>query len=217
MPPPPKNSRLQLLVEGSDDAHSVIHLMSRHGYDWDDVRIDRPYVRPLGNDHELLEAVPVAVKASQYERIGVVIDTDANLARRWEQIRTRVAGLAALPSQPDPDGTIVHGPRGSRVGVWLMPDNSSPGNLENFLMGLVPLDDPTWSYAGEVVVEAQSRGAGYKKKDRGKSTLHTWLAWQEEPGLPFGTALKAEFFLHDSEVARRFVHWFQRLFGKQNE
>jgi len=82
MPPPPKNSRLQLLVEGLDDAHSVIHLMSRHGYDWDDVKTNRPYVHALGNDHELLEAFPLAVKASQYARIGVVIDADMNLAGR---------------------------------------------------------------------------------------------------------------------------------------
>jgi len=98
-----------------------------------------------------------------------------------------------------------------------MPDNSSPGTLESFLMGLIPQDDPTWSYAGEVVVEAQKLGARCKPKDRGKSTLHTWLAWQEEPGLPFGTALRAEFFLHDSAVARRFVEWFQRLFGEEKD
>jgi len=48
--------------------------------------------------------------------------------------------------------------------------------------------------------------------DRGKSTLHTWLAWQETPGLPFGTALRAEFFRHDTEDALRFVAWFRRLF-----
>lgn len=42
--------------------------------------------------------------------------------------------------------------------------------------------------------------------------LHTWLAWQERPGIPFGTALEAQVFRHDTEDALRFISWFNRLF-----
>lgn len=210
--PPPRNSKYQLFVEGLDDAHSVRHLLMRHGYDWDDARIVRPFVRELGSDREILAALPLALKASHYQRLGILMDTDASLASRWAQLRGRAqeAGLA-FPAKPESDGTIVPGLwPGSRIGFWLMPNNASPGNLENFLSGLVPATDPTWLYAGEAVAEARDRGARWK--DRGKSTLHTWLAWQEEPGLPFGTALRAGFFRHDTEDAGRFVSWFHRLF-----
>ena len=93
-----------------------------------------------------------------------------------------------------------------------MPDNSSPGTLENFLSGLVPVEHPVWAYAGEATAEARQRGAGCQEKDHLKSLLHTWLAWQKEPGLPFGVAIKAEFFEKESAAARRFVAWFNRLF-----
>lgn len=207
-----KKSVYQLFVEGVDDENSVLHLLMRHGYDWDNAQITRPYVRRLGNDQEILESLPPTLKASHYRRLGVLMDTDASLSSRWAQIRDRALEAdLVLPAQPEPEGTIVPGlwPE-SRVGFWLMPNNSAPGNLENFLSGLVPESDPTWNYAGEAVSEAHNRGARWK--DRGKSTLHTWLAWQETPGLPYGTALKAEFFRHDTEDARRFVAWFRRLF-----
>ena len=93
-----------------------------------------------------------------------------------------------------------------------MPDNSSPGTLENFLGELVPSNHPVWAYASEATTEARQRGAGCLEKDHLKSTLHTWLAWQEEPGLPFGTALRTGVFEAESETARRFVSWFNRLF-----
>ena len=93
-----------------------------------------------------------------------------------------------------------------------MPDNSSPGILEDFLSRLVPREDTIWDHAGEVVAEARRFGARCREVDHLKSSLHTWLAWQEDPGLPFGTALRAQVFRHDSEDALRFVAWFRRLF-----
>ena len=37
-------------------------------------------------------------------------------------------------------GTVVEN-AGSRLGIWLLPDNRSPGKLEDFLALLVPPDD----------------------------------------------------------------------------
>jgi hypothetical protein len=69
MAPPPKASPYQLMVEGPDDQYSVIHLMARHGFDWDDESRARPRVSPSGGVEQLLRAVPVAFKGT-YERIG---------------------------------------------------------------------------------------------------------------------------------------------------
>jgi len=211
--PPSAESPYRLLVEGPNDKYSVIHLMIRHGFDWDDGRSTRPYVSPEGGVEKLLKAVTVALKGS-YERLGIVLDTDANLSNRWAQLKAHAerAGVL-LPETPQPEGTITSGRRPElRVGIWLMPDNASPGTLEDFLSRLVPQEDRSWRYADEVVIQARERGARCQEKDHVKSVLHTWLAWQEEPGLPFGTALKAEVFDKDSDEAGRFVAWFNRLF-----
>jgi len=211
--PPPKNSPYRLVVEGPDDLHTVIHVLARHGYDWDDSSIMRPYVDSLGGITKLLDSLSVILKSS-FERVGIVIDANASLTNRWAQLRAQSANAGVeLPASPHPEGTIVAGMRpGTRIGVWLMPDNSSPGTLESFLSRLVPADDPCWAYADEAAGEARRRGARCPEKDHLKSRLHTWLAWQEEPGLPFGTALRARVLQHGSDDALRFVSWFRRLF-----
>jgi hypothetical protein len=211
--PPHSNSPYRLLVEGVDDRHSTIHLLHRHGYDWDNETTVRPYIRETGGLQELLKELPVTLKGP-YQRVGALLDANTHLSDRWSQLRGYVnqAGLT-LPDAPHHNGTIISGLRsGSLVGFWLMPDNSSPGNLEHFLQKLVPEDDQTWSWANDVVHEARQRGARCRPVDHLKSALHTWLAWQEEPGLPFGTALRAQVFRHDTEDALRFVAWFKRLF-----
>ena len=214
MPPPDDNSPCQLLVEGPDDKHSILQLLVRHGFNWDDESIYRPHVKDMKGVEKLLEALHVTLKGP-YDRIGVVVDADSRLPNRWAQLRT-AAGKAGvtLPSSPHSDGTIVAGFRpGSGVGFWLMPDNSDPGTLESFLARLVPEGDPVWSYADEVVGEARRRGARCRETDHLKSALHSWLAWQQNPGLRFGTALGAQVFQHDTPDARRFVSWFRRLFS----
>lgn len=211
--PPPENSPYQLFVEGRDDLNTVLQLLKRDGYDWDDSTKVRPYVKNLGGITKLLDDLPLILK-TVYERIGIVIDANSSLPDRWAQLLAHSArtGLE-LPASPHPEGTIVSGLRpGSRLGVWLMPDNTSPGTLESFLSKLVPAGDPCWTYADEAAAEARRRGARCPEKDHLKSQLHTWLAWQEESGLPFGTALHARVFQHDTEDALRFVSWFRRLF-----
>ncbi len=212
MPPLPE-SPYRLLVEGSDDKYSVIHLMERHGFDWDDESTPRPFVSPEGGVEKLLKSASVALKGS-YERIGIVLDANSSLADRWAQIRARASQIGlALPESPAPGGTVVDGRQpGSRVGIWLMPDNSSSGTLESFLSTLVPAEHPLWIFADQATREARRRGAQCPEKDHLKSVLHTWLAWQEEPGLHLGTALKAGIFETDREGALRFVAWFRNLF-----
>ena len=210
---PPPESPYRLVVEGTDDLHSVTQLLARFSYDWDDENTTRPYISSEGSDKRALRAFSLALR-SGYQRLGVIVDANSSFTDRWQHLRDQaVRAGVALPEQPGSGGTVVPGLRdGTRIGVWIMPDNASPGSLEDFLARLVPSEDACWPYAGEVVGEARRRGAPCKEKDHSKSTLHTWLAWQEEPGLPFGVALKAKFFAHDSEEARRFVAWFWRLF-----
>ena len=49
--------------------------------------------------------------------------------------------------------------------------------------------------------------------DSDKAVLHTWLAWQQVPGLPYGTAMRARYFRDDSPAAQAFVSWFRTVFS----
>ncbi len=42
--------------------------------------------------------------------------------------------------------------------------------------------------------------------------MHTWLAWQNKPGRPFGTAITARYLDADVPEATAFVAWLEKLF-----
>ena len=119
----------------------------------------------------------------------------------------------ATPSSPPPEGFIGESTRyRSKVGVWLMPDNQLDGKLETFLQTLIDDDDPLIGHATDATDRAKEIGAEFSEPDHIKAVIHSWLAWQEDPGKPYGTAIRAKFFKHDSPAANAFVHWFRKLF-----
>lgn len=222
----------KLLVEGKSDSAVIRHLMMRHGYDWnvktaprarvidshakDDEDSDSKQRTGPGTSY-LLPALRVNLKVSGTTRLGVVVDADGSVIDRWRSICDRVGPLGVkLPPRPDPKGTIVDGLfPGSQLGIWLMPDNLQPGELEHFLLGLIPEEDPCKAFASEVAEQARKKYDGQRctPGDHVKSHMHTWLAWQLKPGLPFGTALNDKQVLrHDSQTALAFKDWFLKLF-----
>lgn len=222
--PPLQTSPYRLLVEGPDDKWVIVHLLARHGYSWDDAAVLRPFVQDVGGVEKLSDRLVKAVLDKR--RLGIVVDADEAAEKRWAQLRGLLGRLGlAPPPHPDPDGVIMEGqaPQ-SQVGIWLMPDNRESGTLERFVATLVPADDVCWDFAGESAQRAQARYLGQaaqqqracKDKDLSKSHLHTWLAWQKEPGLAMGTALTAAALDHESEAAQKFRDWFMRLFPRES-
>ena len=201
-----------MLVEGSDDKHSVIHLLARHGIDWDSENERLPWVKDCDGVDTLLKSIQVSVKT--YPRLGIVIDANADIEARWGQVQGKLDSASlSLPTTPDTGGTIIQGIYPDwKVGVWLMPDNTTQGELEDLLYTLIPSTDPCWKYAQNATKHAKKIGAEFPDQKSLKARLHTWLSWREEPGLPFGTAIKAAYFSHDSPEATKFVAWFNKLF-----
>jgi hypothetical protein len=200
-------------VEGNEDRWAVIRLLEQNGISCDTSDTPQmPYIHDSNGYNALLDSLPTAVKT--YQKLGVMIDANLEPEKRWLQLKNKLerAGVT-LPAQPLPEGTIAQGQRPDyRTGIWMMPDNSQPGALEEFLAGLIPQQDACWPYTDEVCTEAQARGAPFPGSAFMKARIRTWLAWRKKPGLPAGTALKAGYFRHDSELVSRFVSWFRQLF-----
>lgn len=75
------------------------------------------------------------------------------------------------------------------------------------------LNDPLFPHAEESTIRAKELNAHFSEEDSSNASLHAWLAWQKEPGLPYGSAIRARYFRHDSQAAQSFVIWFRELFG----
>lgn len=212
----------RLIVEGKDK-HAIIHLMSAHGADFDVADSFAPYVEAgvgaegdgeeAGGKAEALKGFLLALRSPGMRRVGLVLDADEHALDRWCAVRDRLheQGVEA-PAGPDPTGWVDETAHGARVGVWIMPDNLRPGRLEELVEGLIPADDPCIDHAREAARRARELGAPFRPVDQLKAELHTWLAWRRNPGVPFGTAIKARYLAPEGPAARSFVAWFMRLF-----
>jgi hypothetical protein len=209
--------RPALHVEGDDDLHSLAHLLIRNGINYD----ERPWpalfpeITVAGDVGRMLRAIPTAIQVSNGRSVGFVLDADADLMTRWSEVRQQLlkAGMDA-PATPDPAGFIGDAERyKARVGVWMMPDNQRGGSLEDFLATLISDADSLIDHAATSTDGASRLGAKFRPIDRTKAVIHAWLAWQEDPGRPYGKAIRYRYFSSDSAIAQAFVTWFRRLYG----
>ena len=200
----------QLFVENKD-MHAIIQLTAQHGCDWANPSPKLPYLYPAGDRVSALQRFGVTIKG-EATRTGIVVDADADAAGVWAAISNHLRAVNVHAPASLPAEGWVGGNAQQRFGAWIMPNNQAPGNLEDFLARLVPAGDACWPHAQTSTDQAAQLGAPFAAVDRGKAAIHTWLAWREEPGLPFGTAMKARYFAHDTPEALAFVSWFRRLF-----
>jgi hypothetical protein len=45
-----------------------------------------------------------------------------------------------------------------------------------------------------------------------EACIHTWLAWQKEPGKPMGVAITARYLDATTSHAQQLISWIRRLF-----
>lgn len=203
-----------LLVEGRDDLYAIANLMIQHGVDFEHRPAGVPDIKDCDSYAGVLEAIPMSAKT--YDRLGIMLDADFPPTNRWASIRDRLRSHPlnlVVPDDLPPDGLVIAGWRpNSLIGVWLMPDNIEPGMLVDFLGNLIPQNDQCWPYTDEVVDTAKAKGAAFGLTHKSKARIHSWLAWQEPPGRPFGTAITAHLLLSGSPLALRFARWFARVF-----
>jgi hypothetical protein len=216
---PPKHTPKQLYVEGIDDKQSVLGL-ARHHLQWPVEPEKSPVLIVHGNGAEdMLRPAFLRdlVKSPPIQIIGLMFDADTALEQRYRRIKATCAEY--FPKLPDsiPDsGVIVENEDGRRLGIWFMPDNVAPGDLEAFLRYLVPEEsEPLWQCALEAIEKARTAGAPYRDSHTRKACLYTWLAWQDPPSQSPGTAITKKILDPNAGLAVKFTEWFMNLYGLQ--
>lgn len=197
-----------LLVEGPDDAQVFFHLLRYYKLD------NQISIQPREGIDNLLEAFEVELMRRAETRLGIIVDADADLATRWQALRQKLlrAGYSSVPHNPDPAGTILTQEGRPVVGLWLMPNNTIPGMLEDFISLLIPVGDVLWPMAQESVQQVVTTERRFPQTQVMKANVHTWLAWQEEPGKPMGQAITKRYLDAASPQAQQVIGWLRRLF-----
>ncbi|MCK5524872.1 MAG: hypothetical protein KAI83_17230 [Thiomargarita sp.] len=203
-----------LLVEGKNDCHVIMSLCQKH-------EVPETFcIHDCGSDDRVLKRLAALILKAKSKVIGIVLDADipedkADIMARWQQLTDKLEKYGyALPAQPDKQGTI-HPNVGQfpRIGIWLMPNNQDTGMLEDFLKKLA-LPDTLATAQSCVKCAYRRKVTQFKKVHLSKAEIYTYLAWQDEPGKPFGIAITAHTLQPNTEIAYLFTNWLKRLFSE---
>jgi hypothetical protein len=166
---------------------------------------------------KLIDSIVLEARTPGRTVLGIVLDANNNPDARWQALTDRLNrlrqedhfDLPELPDKPEPSGTIIEGRL--RIGIWLMPDNRSTGELEDFVGSMIPSGDPVWPLAEAYIegIPPAERKFAPGKIQRAK--VHAWLATREEPRR-MGLAIKARDLVTDGANSAAFVDWLRTLF-----
>ena len=197
-----------LMLEGLSDYHFVTQLLNQLELELD---VEVSYKSGLSS---VLASIYAEIAAPQRDVVGILLDADDDLASRWSEVADRLSDAGvSVPSSPEPQGTITDATEDRpRVGIWIMPDNRSPGELEDFVIDMIPDDDQIWprsvNYIDGIPISEREFSEG--KTDRAK--LYAWLATRRQPP-HIGAAIGAGDFDLKAERCETFVGWLRRLYG----
>ena len=170
-------------------------------------------IQDKGTLGQVLDAIGPELKVSGRKALGVLVDADDSLADRWGDLSNRCrAANIDLPQQPTATGTILEPGNGRpRIGIWLMPDNESPGELEDFVQTMVPSDDPVWPRSENYIDRIPVADRRFRPGKSLRAKLYAWLATRENPGR-MGAAIRVRDLRVDGVLGSTFARWLRSLF-----
>ena len=203
--PAPDSPERALLVEGPDDKHVVRHI-------YELVARTPPFcIIQKDGIEKLLPSIPPEFNVSGRKTLGILVDADDHPLDRWQSLRDRFSSLnVQLPNNPYAQGTIIQSQ--PRVGIWMMPDNMSPGELEDFIATIIPSDDPVWRLARGYIDNIPMKHRKFNPGKLRRAEVHAWLAARESPRR-MGSAIGAGDMDINLPVSRSFTQWLKTLFS----
>lgn len=225
----PNKERL-LLVEGQDDRHFVEQFWNKC-YEGDKSKplfyagTKQPFdIKVLEGVENLCKDIPTQIITSDKEALGILADANSDPADRWAMISCKIIEAvelsgesknlqidpAEIPETPPSTGTIINNSK-PRIGIWLMPCNVSPGELEDFAVEMVPENDPIWPSSRQYISSIPQQHRKFDDEKTPKAELFAWLATRKNPGR-MGAAIGAGDLSLDNEPSNTFLTWLTELF-----
>ena len=197
-----------LLVEGQDDKHVVSHLCSRFQ------PMPQFQIEDKGGVQELLDSIIQEARVSGRKSLGILLDVNDDFNARWSAISDRLRKEnIEVPHTPEPTGTLIDGTiQTPRIGIWLMPDNETPGELEDFVAEMIPGNDPVWPRARQFIDNIPESDRKFSEGKIQRARIHAWLATREDPR-QMGAAIGARDLHVDGALSTKFAEWLRELFN----
>ncbi len=212
---------MTLIVEGFHDASTIQAVFDMQGFVDCEVRIDQMngMSRPQDRDSRLNTFLDARLSERGVDAVGLIVDADQDpdrVKRRLRRLTVLQNTVLEVDSDVKPEegyvATYRVGTLRKNFGLWIMPDNCRPGQLEDFVMRMVADDDsvehPARKFIGDLPEDIVDN-ASHKAV---KHVAHAWLS-AYYPGWSFDDALRNGqlVFSADDPVLGGFKRWLERL------
>ena len=198
-------------MEGEADFYFVMALSVKHQLDtgWAPFR--------KNGFASVIKAAKSALAKRGGPPVGIMVDADTSVVKRWQEISDQLSGddvavpaKIEVPAEPNPNGTIIEQSGGFPRRV--MPDNLSPGELEDFVVTMIPDDDSVWPLSRNYINQIPGGERRFEPDKIDRARLYAWLATCEKP--PYiGFAIEHDELDWDSSGCRKLVEWLNCLFA----
>ncbi len=170
-------------------------------------------IKNKGGIEKILDEIWLDIFSPGLKAIGILVDANDNIDSRWQAVRDKLKQEnVILPSLPSLDGTIIPATdERPRIGVWLMPDNQSRGELEDFVAKMIPRNDPVWPLSKRYIDGIPDADRKFAEKKILRAQVHAWLATRKSPR-PMGSAIRAQDLDVTGPLCTAFETWLRKLF-----
>lgn len=225
-----------LYVEGEEDQQFFASVFRKIGMDdMADLteRHRKIHCNPSGKGNAInsFGSVLAQLTPASDARIGLVVDADRHAANSgngfaaslgaintklrshsFEDLARSLSTTSGFFTQAADKPTV-------QVGVWVMPDNRSDGDLEHFAGSVVSADEAAcFQYAAsraKEVGENKHGGPAFKFKAHhlSKAEVGTWLAWSDPPRKSLGAAVSKEWLNIAHPQFQNLINWLKKLYS----
>ena len=198
-----------LLVESRSDERVVRNLRKRFR---GDQAIPKFQIKVTGDITTLLSTIETEFDVSRREALGILPDANSMPEHRWNEVAERIrrARPDVETGSPAREGTLIAGR--PRIGVWLWPDNQTPGELEDFVAEMIPSDDSIWPLAQRYIDGIPEGDRKFAEKKTMRAKVHAWLATRKTPGF-IGSEIGQGDMRIDGPLVVQFTDWLRKLFA----
>ncbi|MGH7173109.1 MAG: DUF3226 domain-containing protein [Gemmataceae bacterium] len=192
-----------LLGEGKDEARFFNALLGELGIT--DVQVvDYGGKTKLKDYVEALAQTPVSGFAGLIS-LAITRDADVDATAAFASAAAALANVGL--TVPSAHGRFAG--TNPQVGVWILPDGSTPGMLEDLCLASVQTD-LALPCVDEYFQCVQQR-AGRQPNNIAKARLHVWLASQAEPDKRLGEAAEKGYWPWDAPAFQPLIRFLQLL------
>jgi len=201
-------SKKLIAVEGQDEVHFLNKLLKK-------MKIQEVEVREVGGVDKLPKKIPALVRTrgfSDVEVFAIIRDADnKNAESAFRSVKNLLANEELLkPGKlPDKPGQFSNG--NPRIGIFIMPDNSSQGMLEDLCLQSVK-DHPVKECVDDFIKCTEKRVDTSKKpRNLAKAKVQAFLAVMPEIANSVGIAAEKDYWNFNSKEFSKLKSFLNNL------